>query len=357
MNVANSLTSDRGELVCKEDRLQEKVLFTLSTKERFFFLPDFSSFDLGNADVVFFPACEYSEEEWEEMLFEFQPTVVVTNWSSRMLPPSYLLRAECRTRYVCHMAGTVRSIIPRAYLENGGIVSNWGGLVGAQVAEHALLLALGILRGQQAWRSYMLKPHSWEDWPVVDIGTRTLFSKNVGIHGFGNVARTLVRLLKPFGVHITVWSEGVPNSLFQEYAVTPASSLKGLFSSSDVIFECEALNERTFGSVDASVLAQLPDGAVFVNIARGQVVCEKSLLHEARNGRIQVALDVLSEEHAASESPFLQIPEVILSPHIAGPTSDQYSTIGQYAVTNIHRYLAGKMPEGLVTLEQFDRST
>jgi phosphoglycerate dehydrogenase-like enzyme len=335
----------------------ESILMTLSKREMELFLPGCRIRDTARSKWGFYPSGEHSPGDWLKKLADVRPAVVVTNWSSRPVPDAILEGQDFGLLYICHMAGSVRSLVPRAFLERGGIVSNWGGLVGRQVAEHALLLALSALRDQPSWGGYMRRARSRTDWPIVDIGTRTLFSRHVGIHGFGHVARMLVGLLRPFGVHISAWSEGVPRALYEEFEVAPAESLAGLFSSSDVLFECEALNPKSSGSVDAGVLSKLPDGAVFVNVGRGQVVCGDALLREAESGRITIAIDVLSDEAVAPESPFLRLPHAVLSPHIGGPTFDQFPEIGRFAMANIERYLAGLPLEGVVTLDHYDRAT
>ena len=339
------------------ERGAETILMTLSTREKELFLPGYRTHDTRRSKWEFYPSGEHSPGDWLKKLADERPSVLVTNWSSRPVPDTILEGQDVALRYICHMAGSVRNLVPRAFLERGGIVSNWGGLVGRQVAEHALLLALSALRDQPSWCGYMRRQRSRTDWPIVDIGARTLFSRPVGIHGFGHVARMLVGLLRPFGVRISAWSEGVPRTLFEEFQVAPAESLAGLFSSSDVLFECEALNPKSSGSVDAGVLSKLPDGAVFVNVGRGRVVCEDALLREAESGRIRIAHDVLSDEAASSESPFLRLPHAVLSPHIGGPTSDQFPELGRFAMANIERYLAGLPIEGVVTLEHYDRAT
>ena len=106
------------------------------------------------------------------------------------------------------------------------------------------------------------------------------------------VARALVPLLRPFGVTIAAYSAGVPAALMQQAGITPAESLHALFADSEVLFECEALTPATQGCVTAELLGALPDDAVFVNVGRGQVVEEAALVHEARSGRLRLALDV-----------------------------------------------------------------
>ncbi len=250
----------------------------------------------------------------------------------------------------------MRRLVPRSFLERGGIVSNWGGIAAPAVAEHALLLALMALRNQRAWSQIIHHPDITRP-PAHRLGTRTLHGRAIGIHGFGQVARELVKLLQPFGVSIRAYTNGLPPDAIQSHGITPADSLAGLFSQSEILFECEALTPSTAGSVTAGILARLPDGAVFVNVGRGLVVDEQALLRESADGRLRVALDVVSREPMDSRTPFLCHDAPILSPHIGGPTDDIHRECTLKAFANIDRYLSGLAPESIITPEIYDRST
>jgi hypothetical protein len=111
------------------------------------------------------------------------------------------------------------------------------------------------------------------------------------------------------------------------------------------------------GTLLAWQLAALPRDAVFVNVGRGQVVDEAALLREAAAGRIRVALDVVESEPLVPASAFCQLPGAVLSPHIGGPTFDQYPRCGEQAWRNIARFLEGATLECTVSLADYDRAT
>lgn len=292
---------------------------------------------------------------WREFLRTWQPQVLVTCWSTPPLPLDWIAEENCPLRYVCHVTGSVRGVVPRAFLERGGRVTNWGGMAARQVAEHALLLALASLRKQPEWRDV-----PWVEGGMPTgalLGTRTLFGRSIGLHGFGAVACALLDLLKAFDVTVHAYSAGVPAALMHKRNVEPCGSLAELFARSEVLFECEALTPETAGSVSAEVLAALPDGGVFINVGRGQVVQEPALVQEAASGRILVAVDVVAEEPPSPDSELANLPEIILSPHIAGPTYDQLPRCGELALKNIGRFLADEALEAEVSLEIYDRTT
>lgn len=306
-----------------------------------------------------FSVLNLARRGWQHTAAELQelnPEVLLTCWSTPSLDETWLESEHCRLRYVCHLTGSVRHIVPRSFVERGGLVTNWGGMPSTSVAEHALLLALAALRNLPRWPEVFVDPAANSE-RMERLRVRTLVGRRVGIHGFGQVAAALVRLLAPFKVSVTAFSPGVPAAVFARAGVTQARDLREMFAESDVVFECEALTARTRCTVKASELAALPDGAVFVNVARAGLVDEDALLRESRANRIRVALDVFATEPLAPDSPWLQVSGVVLSPHIAGPTYDQYSLCTQIALTNIEHYLMKREMTFLVTPEIYDRST
>ena len=313
--------------------------------------------DLGQlpADVEWLDTAELTEASWHQQLVSRAPHVLLTAWSAPPLPPAWLQTPGCSLRYVCHLTGSVRRLVPRFFLEQGGLVSNWGTLAAATVAEHALLLGLAALRNLPAWRPHLLRPPAERS--VDDLATRSLFRRRVGLHGFGAIARELVPLLEPFHPSIAAYSPGVPPAEMTARGVQPCASLSELFARSDVLFGCEALTPATEGCVTAAVLAALPDGAVFVNVGRGRIADEAALLREATSGRIRVAVDVTSHEPIATDSPWIDADMALVSPHIGGPTQDMYPEIGHHALQNLRNYLAGNPPRARVMIEAYDRST
>ena len=299
-----------------------------------------------------------SPEEWEEALLEVRPTVLVIGWGSRGLSESFARHPDSGLRYVCHLAGTVREFVPRSLIERGVLVSNWGSSISHTVAEHAILLALAALRSLPRWAPYL------QEWPTHRLPpprramqTRSLRGKRVGLHGFGAVARELVVLLEAFGAKVSAYSLGVPVRIFTENGVHQCANLEELFATSEVIIECEALTPATQGSVNEKLLRLLPEGAAFINVARGALVDEAALARVAPERGLRLALDVYEREPLPLDSSLFSLPDTVLSPHIAGPTEDSFPAMWDFAMRNISQFLAGGEIEGLVTPEVYDRCT
>lgn len=334
----------------------EHVVFVLSPEERDLFFPNEPWMGQVGTRVSWVNAEKWPASVWKKTLHDLRPTVLVTAWSCPSLPRDWGLDEECSLRYVCSITGSVKPRVPREMIERGMLVTNWGSQISDAVAEHAMLMVLALLRGLPAWPEVMTQAcTTFEMMPK--LRSRSLRGKRVGLHGFGAVARGLVSLLRPYDVEITAYSEGVPHMLFGEFGVRVCESLSELFSGSDVLIECEGLNEHTRGSVTESVLRLLPDDAVFVNVGRAAVADEAALAKLARKGRLRVGLDVFQSEPLALDSPLFGNSRVLLSPHVAGPTWETYPLCGALAMDRLASYLRGELPDNRVTLEIYDRAT
>ena len=336
----------------------ERIALALGPESKAQFLPQFDAAALPPADYAWIDLPELTETAWEECLFEQRPTLLVTGWGTPAIPGRFARSPEMSLRYICHLAGSVRQIVPRALVERGVRVSNWGTAISGSVAEHAVLLTLAALRNLPAWDDYMRRwPQRDEPHTYLPLETRTLRGKRVGLHGFGSIARELVGMLRAFGAEVSSYSWGVPPALFERYGVRRCDSLETLFSGSDVLIECEALTAHNQGTVNAAMLRRLPAGAVFVNVGRGHVVDEAALAQVAAERGLRLGLDVYCEEPLPASSPLRALPGALLSPHIAGPARDAFGGLCQFALANLRRHLLGEPIEAEVTLEVYDRST
>jgi phosphoglycerate dehydrogenase-like enzyme len=328
-----------------------RILIALANDERNLFLPA----ELPSG-ALWLDSRGLGHASWNRLIANHRPTVLMTGWSTPSLDSAQTTigGANGSVDYVCHVSGSIRHVVTREQLAAGLKVTNWGTLVAPVVAEHALLLVMASLRQLPRWRDYMLLPSTAHR---AALETRTLHGKRVAIHGFGVIARELIRLLKPFDVTVTVFSEGVPEAFIRSHGATPAASLHALAQSAEVFVTCEALTPASRGAINAPILAALPEGAVFVNVGRGAVADEEALIEAAQTRGLRIGSDVFLHEPLTPDSPFFSLPGAILSPHIAGPTRDHFAACGRHAVANVARYLAGENPVGLITPEIYDRST
>ena len=287
--------------------------------------------------------------EWHSLVNRYRPEIIVSGWHTPPIPVE-----APNLRYICHVTGSVRRHVPRALIERGVVVGNWGDVVAEVVAEGVLTMILSSLRRIQHFGDLMHRQKGWQWSPG---GTLSLFDRRVGIHGFGTVVRRLLPMLHVFRCPVQVFTVGVPEAWYAEHGVQRAESLEQLFGWADVVVEAEALTETSRGRIDEALLRRLRPGSVFVNIARGGLVDEAALARVAANGGFRVALDVFEHEPLPSTSPLRGLADAVLTPHLAGPTDDRNHLCGEFALVNLANYLSGKPIESRITLEIYDRST
>jgi phosphoglycerate dehydrogenase-like enzyme len=234
------------------------------------------------------------------------------------------------------------------------IVTNWGNSIAATVAECTLMLILMALRRASWWAIAMHREGAWKNNSTI---TQSLLGRRVGIHGFGGISQTLVPMLRPFTDQIQTFSPRVPDEILAKCGVSRAHSLEELFSQCEVVIELAAATPENYRMVKESHLRLIPEGGVFVNVGRGCVVDESALLRVAREGRIQIALDVYEQEPLPPDSPFRGLPNVTLLPHLGGPTRDRRRDSGVLALRNLRAFLRGEPQEAVVTIDVYDRST
>jgi len=284
------------------------------------------------------------------LLREVDPEILVTGWRAPALPAVL----PPRLRYVCHLTGSVRGLVSRRQLEEGLLVTNWGGSISRVVAEGALFHLLSALRRGTHWALAMHRDGAWK---TRDAETASLFGRRVGIHGFGRVARELLLLLAPFGVTVTVFAPDVDAAAEMAFGIRRAPNLESLFADNDIVIELAPLIPETEGIVTERLLRLLRPGSVFVNTGRGKVVDEAGLVRVAREGRVFFGLDVFAVEPLPADHPLRGLPNVGLTPHLGGPTTDRRRDAGSLAVDNLRAYVAGEPLEAVLTPSLFDQIT
>jgi phosphoglycerate dehydrogenase-like enzyme len=169
-----------------------------------------------------------------------------------------------------------------------------------------------------------------------------LSGKRIGMIGFGHLAWRLVELLRPFHVDIVAFDPFVPRELAAAYGVT-FGPLPAVMSR-DVVFSLVPLTPGTSGMIGAAELARLRPGSVFVNVSRGGVVDTDALIDRLRGGDVIASLDVFDPEPVPPDSPIIDLPNVFLSPHVAGVTEESRRRFFHLMVDEIIRHFDGLEP-------------
>lgn len=215
----------------------------------------------------------------------------------------------------------------------------------ASVAEHAIMFMLVLLRKAL----YAHNKTSEGAWVHDDIVTYSLQGKTVGILGLGRIGKELAKRLKYFNVNIIYHNRRRLNESDEVELKVNYFELDELLSVSDIVSIHVPLTDETRRLIGNDEIAMMKEGSILLNLARGDVVDEEAIAEAVKQGKLAgVGLDVFHDEVIKSDSPLLGLENVILTPHIAGPTIDTKNAAMRAFVDNIVRMLEDIEPKFLV---------
>ncbi|GAA1057451.1 dihydrofolate reductase [Agromyces luteolus] len=211
------------------------------------------------------------------------------------------------------------------------------------VAEHALALALAVLREFPR----RVRASGWE----ADERGRTLYGGDVVIVGAGGIAVELLRLLEPFRVRTTVVRRAdaaVPGAT----RTVTTDRLADVLGTAEVVFVVAALTRETRGLIGAAELAAMPAGAVLVNVARGGLVDGDALVAALDSGRLGGAgLDVTDPEPLPAGHPLWTAPNCLVTPHVADTDAMTVPLFARRIAANVAAFVDGGTLDGRVDLD------
>lgn len=216
------------------------------------------------------------------------------------------------------------------------------------VAEFALMLAMLGLRNVGAlFRRLVANELLWPDRRVFEQDPGylrgELTGKTVGMIACGHIGRRLLELLAPFHCEALVYDPHAASVLAEIYDVD-FTSLDNVMSGSDVVICLAPLTSETRGMIGREQIEGMRAGAVFVNVSRGPVVQTQPLVERLQRGDIVACLDVFDPEPIPVDHVVRQLPNVFLTPHIAGVTAAAEPRFFDYMVDEVLRALRGRRP-------------
>jgi phosphoglycerate dehydrogenase-like enzyme len=210
------------------------------------------------------------------------------------------------------------------------------------VAESALAFALDLARGiTAADRDFRAGNEKYGL-----TGNRDTFSlrqADVGLIGFGNLARALLPLLTPFHCRIRVFDPWLPDSYVRDHHCEP-SSLEAVLSKSRVIFILATVTTENEGFIDDTRMALIQPGAAVILMSRAAVVDFEAFIRRVEEGHFRAATDVFPVEPVPSKSPVRRVDGLLLSAHRTGGLRDSFFRIGDMAIDDLSLILAGLPP-------------
>lgn len=308
--------------------------------------------------LILTPAVSFSEQLRDALLRRVQDlTVDVAGNTAAALPviaeadalltigsalTDEILAAASRLKWIQSLGTGVDGIVDRPTLRREVRVTNARGLFDDSVSECALALMLAlardlprIVRNRDARR--------WEFWiPTL------LSSKRVGIVGLGAIGSALARKCKALGMSVVGISNRRSASDCDE--IHSYEQLAEIARELDFLVLAAALTSQNRGLIDHRVLAAIRRGSYLVNVARGAMVVEHDLIEALRSGTLAgAALDAFMHEPLPKESPLWSCPNLMISPHLAGPNDTHLGRVLGIIEPNI-RAMRRDQPEALINI-------
>lgn len=278
---------------------------------------------------------------------------VLTSWGC----PAFTAPALAglgRLACIGHIAGSVRGLVTPEAFARGVTVLSAAPVIATGVAEYCLTMALWVLRdiatsvsalsaapGADGWRAGKKPPTS-----------QSLWGRGVGIVAASSTGRRFIELLRPFGCQVLVYDPYLPESEATRLGVRRAGLLE-VCGQSLVSVHAPDL-PATQGLVGEAALARIPDGALFINSARAAVIDYGALTAHLLQRRFRAVLDVFPQEPLPAGSPLYGLPNVVLTPHLAGYSADVYAGMGRAIVSDVLRLARGAPAEMAVDAARWE---
>jgi len=249
----------------------------------------------------------------------------------------------------------VDTIAVDAATERGIMVINVPSFCEEEVAEHALVLLLGLAR-RTVFYDRDVRQGVW-DWsrqaPIYGLKGRRL-----GILGFGKIGRALARKASGLELELAAHDPWVEEDVMRSLGVRPLT-LDGLLERSDFLSVHVPLTDKTHQLLGETELRRLPRGAYVINVARGAVIDQSALYDLLVDGHLAgAALDVLMDEpptEANRGAALLELPNVCVTPHAGFYSEDSVIKLRTNLAEDVARALQGKRPNGFVNPGVWDR--
>ena len=257
------------------------------------------------------------------------------------LPPSVRIIAT-------HSVGYDHLSIPQAR-EKGIAVTNTPGVLTDATADVALLLILGAARGA-SWGDRMVRENRWGETTLISPMGHDVSGKRLGILGMGRIGQAVAKRARAFGMELHYHSRK-PVAAEDGHGARYHARFEDMLPHCDFLSINCASTPETRGIVNAKTLGLLPEGAIVVNTARGDIVDDDALIAALASGRLAAAgLDVFKGEPKIDPR-YRDLDNVFLLPHIGSATPGTRSAMAHKCIDNLEQFFRGERPTDLLTGE------
>jgi len=277
---------------------------------------------------------QFSKDQLKEALKEVD--LCITGWGCPNLNKEVLSGAN-KLKLIAHTGGTVAPIVSEDFFNRGIRIISGNALYAESVAEGVIAYMLASLRDIPLYANEVEEGR----WSLEDSPTDGLIEQTVGLVGFGMITKNVIKMLKPFRVKIKVYSSHITDKTLKEYGIEKAT-LEEIFSSCKVISLHSSQRPDTYHMIGGELLSKISRGSVLVNTARGSIIDEIALADELEKGRFKAILDVYETEPLQLDSRLRGLPNVILIPHMGGPTYDRRKFVTLNLIEDFKNFFKGQ---------------
>lgn len=271
--------------------------------------------------------------------------IMVTSWSPPIMDEMMLARLP-RLRAIFHAAGSVKPLVTDALWQRGIRVSSAARVNAIPVADFTLSQVVFCLK--HGWHR-VFEVREGRVFRREDETVAGTYGSTVGLISLGHTGRLVAERLRSLEVEVIAYDPFVGVSEASKLGVQ-LCSLDEVFAQSHVVSCHTPLLPETRHMIRGEHFSRMRPGAAFINTARAPVVDEAEMVAVlARRPDLVAVLDVTDPEPPPLDSPLRQLPNIVITPHIAGSLGREYQRIGRMVVDEVGRYLDGRPLLGEVT--------
>ena len=276
--------------------------------------------------------------------------ILITSWGCPRLDEARLALLP-RLTAVFHCAGSVRSLVSEGLWRRGIAVTNAADGNAIPVAEYTLA-AITFAGKQAPFLAADARTHR-EDWSYISRrGDLSNYGRTVGIVGFSRVGRLVVGRMRDLETAECLVSDPYADAVAVKDLGARLVPLDEMLPLVDILSLHAPQLPQTDKMIGAAELAMLHDKATVINTARGSLMDTAALERECASGRLSAILDVTDPEPLPASSVLYSLPNVMLTPHIAGSLGTETHRMTNSALDEVQRYVDGLPPTKAVTSEE-----
>ncbi len=276
----------------------------------------------------------------------------LTSWGCAHIDAEALAGSE-ELKIVTHAAGSVRPVVTDALWDRGVKVTSAAAAIAVDVAQTAVGLMIISIKNIFRIKDWT-RAGNWGGYRKECGHTREMDRKKIGIVAASHVGRNVIRLLQGFDVEILLYDPFVTEEGAKDLGARKVE-LDDLCRECDIVSLHAPKIAATRHMIDARRLGMMKDDAVLVNTARGSLIDEHALCEELARGRLFACIDVTDPEPPSPDSPLRKLPNVVLTPHMAGCAGEMRRRVGDHAVEELRRFFAGEPLMNEVTRGTLER--